>query len=211
MQMDLCDAELGPFFGEPGDPRCVVCGCSKGNACHDEEYGPCWWITVDDLVGTGLCSSCAETVGPWVVYTIGYEGRSLEEYMAALVRVRITRLVDVRENAISRRPGFSKLALRRACAAAGIYYEHRGELGVPSGDRRRLTGKRRRPELLDRYERTVLDHAALDVRAVRHLVESGDRLALTCFERDPEQCHRSRLARRIQAGAQADTITIEHL
>lgn len=63
--------------------------------------------------------------------TIGYEGMTLKEFLALLQRCRVSTLVDVRELAISRKPGFAKAALSAALAENGIQYEHLVELGCP--------------------------------------------------------------------------------
>jgi hypothetical protein len=68
--------------------------------------------------------------------TIGYEGRSLAEYLGLLREAGCTLLCDVRRNAFSHKRGFSKRALADGCAGAGIRYEHRPGLGIASADRR---------------------------------------------------------------------------
>ena len=67
--------------------------------------------------------------------SVGYEGRSVDELIAVLRRYDVSLLVDVRLNAISRRPGFSKRALAEALHAAGIEYRHAPELGNPKENR----------------------------------------------------------------------------
>jgi len=54
------------------------------------------------------------------IFTIGYEGKSLDQFVAELRRNRISRVIDVRELPLSRRKGFSKTPLTAALAAAGI-------------------------------------------------------------------------------------------
>ena len=66
---------------------------------------------------------------------IGYEGRALAPFVEDLVARGVTRVVDVRLNAISRKPGFSKRALSAALSDAGIGYEHRPSLGNPRANR----------------------------------------------------------------------------
>ena len=46
--------------------------------------------------------------------TIGYEGKTLAEFLDELKAVGVALLVDVRAVAASRRPGFSKTALGNA-------------------------------------------------------------------------------------------------
>lgn len=67
--------------------------------------------------------------------TIGYEGATLEGFLAALRRSRVSLLIDVRAVAVSRRKGFSKTALAAALAEAGIGYLHLRDLGDPKPGR----------------------------------------------------------------------------
>ena len=63
-----------------------------------------------------------QTVAP-KLFTVGYEGRALDEMIAELVRAGVERLVDVRELPLSRRRGFSKTALGESLRGAGIATE----------------------------------------------------------------------------------------
>lgn len=58
------------------------------------------------------------------IFTIGYEGATVAEFLAALQQADVERVIDVRAVANSRRPGFSKTPLRGALAGAGIDYVH---------------------------------------------------------------------------------------
>ena len=67
------------------------------------------------------------------------KGGRIEVYLNLLIRARAsTLLCDVRRNAISRKYGFSKTTLERACTGVGIRYEHLPELGIESWRRRGL-------------------------------------------------------------------------
>src|SRR5262249_54927353 len=65
------------------------------------------------------------------LYTLGYEKRSLPEFVELLKDARIAALVDVRETAWSHKPGFSKRPLEEALAVAGITYVHAAFAGNP--------------------------------------------------------------------------------
>src|SRR6478736_2047718 len=69
------------------------------------------------------------------IFTIGYEGATMPEFMAALQKAGVKRVIDVRALPLSRRPGFSKSPLRAALAEAGIEYVHLKALGTPSEGR----------------------------------------------------------------------------
>jgi hypothetical protein len=130
------------------------------------------------------------------VTTIGYEGRSIDDFVEEVKGAGIECVVDVRELPLSRRPGFSKTALSERLASAGIRYEHERSLGNPKDNR---DGFRAGSEqAIERYE-SLLDGPAAD--AIERLRRSIDRsnIALLCYERDHSTCHRSCITKHIQA------------
>ena len=128
------------------------------------------------------------------VCTLGYEGRSLEAYLNCLIRRGVTALCDVRRNPLSRKYGFSKGTLSKASQGVGIRYEHLPELGIASEERRGLKTQADYEALFEKYERDWLPRQTAALARIRGFVDSGDRVALTCFERLPEQCHRKIVA-----------------
>ena len=50
------------------------------------------------------------------LFTIGYEGTTMDEFITALQRAGVERVIDVRALPLSRRPGFSKTPLTGALA-----------------------------------------------------------------------------------------------
>jgi uncharacterized protein (DUF488 family) len=58
------------------------------------------------------------------LFTIGYEGAALDDFLATLKAARVSTLLDIREAPVSRRPGFSKREL--AAAPAGPRQPKRG-------------------------------------------------------------------------------------
>jgi uncharacterized protein (DUF488 family) len=69
------------------------------------------------------------------IFTIGYEGAAMDEFLAALKNAGVERLIDVRALPLSRRPGFSKSPLRSTLEEAGIEYVHLKALGTPAEGR----------------------------------------------------------------------------
>lgn len=124
------------------------------------------------------------------VSTIGYEGRTLESYLNELLRAGVTLLCDVRRNPISRKYGFSKGTLAKGCEGVGIRYEHLPELGIASEQRRSLETQADYDALFVEYERESLPKQGAALAKIRGWIQSGNRVALTCYERLPEQCHR---------------------
>ncbi len=144
------------------------------------------------------------------LFTIGYERRSLEGYLNLLLQSGITLLCDVRRNAVSRKYGFSKSTLSNACHGVGIRYEHLPELGIGTDRRRALGSMADYRRLLQEYEQRVLPQQFDAVAVIRRWIQSGECVALTCYERDSEYCHRGRVAKEIER--QADTrLFVSHL
>ena len=130
--------------------------------------------------------------------SIGYEGRTFENYLNSLIRNGIKILCDVRKNPISRKYGFSKSTLKNACEKIGIEYRHFPELGIPSYDRTDLRCQSDYDDLFARYEKTVLHNHGDTLDVLVRLVEANGCIALTCFEANPAQCHRTRIINAIK-------------
>jgi hypothetical protein len=122
--------------------------------------------------------------------TIGYEGSSLEGYLNRLLQAGVTLLCDVRRNPLSRKYGFSKGTLSTACEGVGIRYEHLPELGIASEERQELRTQADYDALFAAYARDTLPRQTKALKKIGTWVGAGERVALTCFERLPEQCHR---------------------
>jgi uncharacterized protein (DUF488 family) len=131
-----------------------------------------------------------------VLYTIGYEKRTQEEFYTILRRAGIDVLIDVRDVAWSHKPGFSKGSLAETSMTAGMEYVHAQFAGNP----KKLRGKETETEaLLGLYERHLDGHPEI-LKQFADLVRGYDdaekRVCIMCFERDPADCHRGVLAAR---------------
>ena len=135
---------------------------------------------------------------PAAVSTIGYEGRTLERYLNELLGSGITLLCDVRRNPISRKYGFSKNTLAKGCEGVGIRYEHVPELGISSDKRQNLETQADYDALFADYERTSLPKQDPALAMIADWVSSGERVALTCYELLPQQCHRHCVAEALE-------------
>ena len=126
------------------------------------------------------------------IFTIGYEGVTVDEFLAALQQAGVERVVDVRALPLSRRPGFSKTPLKAALAEAGVDYVHLRALGTPA-DGRAAARAGRRAEL-ERIYASQLELPEAIAQGARLLDLAREKpSALLCFERDPAACHRSLL------------------
>ena len=137
------------------------------------------------------------------LWSIGYEGRTPEGFLDLLRGAGVTLVCDVRRTPISRKRGFSKGSLRRALEEAGLRYEHLPELGIASERRKNLTPAAKK-RLFDEYERVDLPKLAKPLARIAAWVKEGERVALLCFERDPADCHRSRVSDAL--GARTDAL-----
>lgn len=142
------------------------------------------------------------------LFTIGYEGRSLESYLNQLLRAGVTTLCDVRRNPLSRKYGFSKTTLSQSCERVGIRYEHLPQLGIASEERRDLQTQADYDALFAEYERKSLPNQTESVAQIERWIQDGDSVALTCFELQPQQCHRHCVAEAIERGSK---LTARHL
>jgi uncharacterized protein (DUF488 family) len=142
------------------------------------------------------------------IFTLGYQQRSIDEFIDILRARQISVLVDVRETAWSHKPGFSKTAFSQALATAGIEYVHARFAGNPKSLRRTA---QTHDACLARYAEYIdgSDHIidAFD-QLIRELVAAGKRVCLTCFERHADDCHRSIIADRWKRRGRR---TVQHL
>jgi len=128
--------------------------------------------------------------------TIGYEGAALPDFIAALLRAGVERVVDVRQIAQSRKAGFSKNAFRKALAENGIEYYHLRQLGDP-----KLGREAARAGHFDLFKAIFSAHLDLPTsqEALREavLLATQKLSALVCYENDPTHCHRTIVASRM--------------
>lgn len=132
-----------------------------------------------------------------VLFTIGYEGISLEKYLLKLIKEDIKVLVDVRKNPLSMKFGFSKSLLKRYCNSLGIDYVHFPEVGIISDKRRSLDTQKDYDILFSEYRDTTLQETKDTQNDILQLLKKHKRIALTCFEAETCQCHRTHLANSI--------------
>lgn len=144
------------------------------------------------------------------IATIGVYGFDRDSFLATLAEAGIGLLADVRQRRGVRGSEYAWANAQRLQAAleeAGIAYSHLKELAPTTElrqlqyreDARRGEGKRDRTVLsaayADGYTEQILDRVDLEP-IVRWIGQSP--AALLCVERDPEACHRSLIAARLQ-------------
>lgn len=129
------------------------------------------------------------TMTEQVLFTIGYEGKSIEAFINVLIKNDIRLLCDVRKNPLSRKFGFSKGKLMHINETVGIKYVHIPDLGIESDKRSALETTEDYQRLFNNYAKT-LPNRTLFLEYVYTLLQSNTRIALMCYEQEPEMCHR---------------------
>ena len=133
------------------------------------------------------------------LFTIGYEGKSLEIYINQLIINSIKVLCDVRKNPLSKKWGFSKSLLKDACEKANIKYVHIPQLGIESEERHDLKTFSDYKKLFETYERTTLIDNNFYLLSIIEILRENQRVAITCFEKDVCMCHRGVVAKNLMA------------
>lgn len=126
------------------------------------------------------------------IFTIGYEGATVPEFVSALQKAGVERVIDVRALPLSRRPGFSKSPLKAALEESGIEYVHLKALGTPAEGR--AAARAGRHSDLERIYAGQLELPEAMAQSAQMLDLAAEKAsALLCMERDPAQCHRTLL------------------
>ena len=144
---------------------------------------------------------------PSVLYTIGYEGRTLGALVRALREAGVERVVDVRLTPHSRQKGFSVMALFEGLRKAGLSYEHIRELGNPPEIRTLFhSGDVEQGRAM--YRRFLKNGAGASVDYLIGLAALQP-IAILCREHDAESCHRHVIAEVAQR--RTETLKVVHL
>jgi len=133
------------------------------------------------------------------IFTIGYEGVTMDAFLAALKDAGVEQVIDVRALPLSRRPGFSKNILAATLKDNDVHYVHLKALGTPKPGRDAAKkGDWRTMEQV--YAGQLgLPEAQAQAAQLRDLA-AEKRSAVLCFEHDPRHCHRTMLLREEGAG-----------
>ncbi|MBG0784538.1 MAG: DUF488 domain-containing protein [Anaerolineaceae bacterium] len=143
-----------------------------------------------------------------MLYSIGYEGMTIDRFLNILISNHIEVLFDVRGNPLSRKFGFSKTKLKECTQAVGINYIHLPGLGIPSANRKNLTTNEDLFKLFDRYYDETLATATDTLNIIIDMVRDNHPSVLLCFEADYRLCHRSSICKKIY---ELSGITATHL
>jgi hypothetical protein len=123
------------------------------------------------------------------LFTIGYEGSSLELYLTKLIENNVNVLYDVRKNPFSHKFGFSKNNLATTLPKFDIEYRHIPQLGIISEKRQNLSSELDYIRLFNDY-RNDLPNKSIYLEELATALKQGKSIALTCFEEKAKSCHR---------------------
>jgi uncharacterized protein (DUF488 family) len=133
------------------------------------------------------------------LFTIGYQGQTLESFRELLLAHGVAHVIDVRQRPQSRKPDFGKKRLTAHLAAEGIGYTHLVELGTPQALRDAV---RRDHDYAAFFAalRPLIAAQPAALAAALTLIETQS-CALLCFEHDHRTCHRTIVAEALMARA----------
>ncbi len=131
------------------------------------------------------------------IYTIGYEGYTIEKFIKKLKDSNVQQLIDVRELPLSRKNGFSKTILSSKLKEVGITYKHMPQLGSPKEVRHQLYKDMDYERFFREYKKHIKDPDVLENISDIEGRARRKKTVLLCFEKDFKTCHRSIIAERL--------------
>ena len=142
------------------------------------------------------------------LFTIGYEGAGLQEFLGCLEKNAVECLLDVREIPFSRKRGFSKTPLSRALEERGIHYVHFKELGSPSPVREEL----KQGQDYRKFFHEIEEYLATQVEGIERAYSYIGRMTccLMCYEKLAAMCHRKVVASKIKE-RDGNGLEVKHL
>ncbi len=152
-----------------------------------------WYATKSELRDLKPSRVPRLKVAKPAIYTVGYEGKSVDSFFRELLRDGIRAILDVRANPVSRKYGFARKSMSEIAAKLDIEYRHIPELGIPGDLRKSLSDYASYQRLLDRYEDSILPDRRKEISQVAGFMKRKP-AALLCMEKDVNCCHRGRLA-----------------
>lgn len=129
------------------------------------------------------------------MFTIGYEGLEINEFISRLKLFNVTSLLDVRELPLSRKKGFSKTALKSKLGVEDIKYIHIKSLGSPGYLRKKLKSDLDYDYFFNSYKKHIQNNFQAVEEAYGYVL-SG-KICIMCFEKLPDKCHRKIVANTI--------------
>jgi hypothetical protein len=150
-------------------------------------------IYLESITKSSASEKTPNTQVKKMIYSLGYEGKDIDQYLNILIENKVTLLCDVRKNPLSMKFGFSKSQLKSYCEKLNIAYLHFPEFGIESGKRKNLEEESDYKILFKDYEKNTLPLKTKEIENLLSVISNYNKIAFTCFESDPGMCHRSHL------------------
>jgi len=132
------------------------------------------------------------------LFTVGYEGCDIQEFVEFLSSKKIKLVADVRKNPVSRKRGFSKNKLAEALATKNIAYIHLPALGVPTEWRKKAKEELiTRKKMFSDYQKKILPKGEDEIKDLLQRTKKT-KLVILCYEADASDCHRSYVAAKMK-------------
>ena len=131
--------------------------------------------------------------GKVTIFTIGYEQRTGKDLIAALKKAGVEHLADIRKKPISRKADFRAKALRQLCEKAGIEYGPWPYLGATEEMRERVKATGDFAAFHKEFRAYAKKCLKEPIKRLAAVAE-GKVVALLCYERAHEECHRRTIA-----------------
>lgn len=131
------------------------------------------------------------------IFSSGYEGVSIDEFINRMIINNINILVDVRHNPRSMKYGYSEKKFKDILSKRGIKYLSFKNLGIESENRQELNTLDDYKKLFKVFEKQHMPNTKNDLTKLKQLLNEGNRISLLCFEKDIQCCHREVVARHL--------------
>lgn len=143
-----------------------------------------------------------------IMFTIGYEGKTIDKYLQILIQNHINAIIDVRKNPSSMKFNFTKKKFSEHLKRVDIDYINIPELGIESNRRAKLETDEDYKNIFDYYEKNTLVNQVSNLKNLYDILNNKKRIALTCFEKDSNYCHRHIISDYFEAH---HNIVVKHL
>lgn len=130
------------------------------------------------------------------LFTIGYAGKDIRQFVRVLHQSNINTLVDVRQLPLSRKRDFSKTNLQNHLERSGIEYKHIGVLGSPRTLRQKVRQDNDYQSFFKEYKQYLKTQQNVIADLSSEIAQKNS--CLMCVESEPTQCHRQIIAHTIE-------------
>ena len=122
------------------------------------------------------------------IYSIGYSGKTLKDFMGILTEYNITRVIDIRMNSFSWKIDFRNKIFETNMEKINIKYVHIKNLGAPKEIREEIKSRNNPDKFFAEYRKWVIKNRI----SFEYLLDISqyERSIILCVEEDYKLCHR---------------------